>query len=69
MSVLNRAECPKCGLKAETLLHRFCTHAPCPIRDALNARIPSGHDNDCAWHCDQNENECTCGKAKLSGDA
>lgn len=27
--------CPKCGLEAKTLLYRFCTHAVCPVRDAL----------------------------------
>lgn len=28
-------ECPKCGLKAETLLYPFCTHKECPIRDYI----------------------------------
>jgi hypothetical protein len=29
--------CPKCALEAKTLLHRFCTHADCPVRAALKA--------------------------------
>lgn len=31
-------ECPKCGLEAKTLLHRFCTHSDCPVRSAAPAR-------------------------------
>lgn len=27
--------CPKCGLEAKTLLHPFCQHKECPIRDAF----------------------------------
>lgn len=27
--------CPKCGLEAKTLLHRFCQHKTCPVREAL----------------------------------
>lgn len=23
--------CPECGLKADTMLHKFCTHRYCPI--------------------------------------
>ncbi len=33
-------ECPKCGLEAKALLHRFCTATVCPVRDALKARTP-----------------------------
>jgi len=28
----NAAVCPKCNLKAETLLHKFCQHQVCPVR-------------------------------------
>lgn len=28
-------QCPKCGLKAESMLHRFCTHKDCPPRVAV----------------------------------
>lgn len=28
------ASCPKCSLKAEMLLHKFCTHQICPVRNA-----------------------------------
>lgn len=24
--------CPKCGLEAKTMLHRFCRHKECPVR-------------------------------------
>jgi len=27
-------KCPECGLKADTLLHKFCTHRYCPTRSA-----------------------------------
>ncbi len=31
--MLNPVEaCPECGLKADTLLHKFCTHRYCPTR-------------------------------------
>jgi hypothetical protein len=30
-------KCPRCGLKAESMLHKFCTHADCPPRSALAA--------------------------------
>lgn len=33
-------ECPKCGLEAKTLLHRFCTHAACPVREGLKELAP-----------------------------
>lgn len=29
------ASCPRCGLEAKTLLHRFCENRPCPVRIAL----------------------------------
>lgn len=29
--VMAMSECPQCGLKAETLEHRFCTQEPCPV--------------------------------------
>lgn len=35
MNVKNMIECPKCALEAKSLLHRFCTHKECPVRDAL----------------------------------
>lgn len=25
-------DCVKCGLEARLLLHKFCTHAECPVR-------------------------------------
>lgn len=28
--------CRKCGLKADTLLHKFCTHQDCPSRLILD---------------------------------
>jgi hypothetical protein len=28
----NATVCPKCNLKAETLLHKFCQHQDCPVR-------------------------------------
>jgi hypothetical protein len=28
----NSSVCPKCNLKAETLLHKFCQHKDCPVR-------------------------------------
>lgn len=31
--------CPKCGLEAKTLLHRFCTHKECPVRDAVSKSV------------------------------
>jgi endogenous inhibitor of DNA gyrase (YacG/DUF329 family) len=33
-------KCPKCGLEAKTLLHPFCTHKECPVRDALKNQQP-----------------------------
>ncbi len=27
--------CPRCNLKADSLLHKFCTHSQCPIRSSL----------------------------------
>jgi hypothetical protein len=24
--------CSKCGIKADSMLHRFCTHGECPVR-------------------------------------
>ena len=37
--VVNPVEgCPECGLKADTLLHKFCTHRYCPTRGAA---VPS----------------------------
>jgi hypothetical protein len=41
----NATECPKCGLKAKTLLHRFCTHQQCPVREMLNSETPSKDDD------------------------
>jgi len=37
-AVRNSGECPSCGLKAETMLHRFCQHKKCPVRDALEPK-------------------------------
>lgn len=34
-AILTSSSCPKCGLEAKTLLHRFCQHASCPVRAAL----------------------------------
>lgn len=34
-SVAAMSACPKCGLKAETLMHPFCTHEACPVRQAI----------------------------------
>lgn len=36
-NVLKMTSCPKCGLEAKTLLHPFCLHKQCPVRDATNA--------------------------------
>jgi hypothetical protein len=36
--IATATECPKCGLQAKTLLHRFCTHKACPVREALAAK-------------------------------
>lgn len=36
--IATATECPKCGLQAKTLLHRFCTHKVCPVREALAAK-------------------------------
>lgn len=33
--------CPKCGLEAKTLLHGFCTHKECPVRNAAGALRPA----------------------------
>lgn len=30
-------ECPKCGLKAKTSVHRFCTYSFCPPREAVSS--------------------------------
>ena len=27
----------------------------------MMATTPSGHDERCDWHCDQNPPDCTCG--------
>lgn len=35
-------ECPSCGLKADTLLHKFCTHRYCPTRGPAVSRPVSG---------------------------
>jgi hypothetical protein len=35
------SECPKCGLKADTLLHPFCQDQDCPVLKALG-RTPMG---------------------------
>lgn len=33
LRLLNPVEaCPECGLKADTLLHKFCNHRYCPTR-------------------------------------
>ncbi len=37
-AVLRQPRCLKCNLAASSLLHRFCTHADCPVRAALAAR-------------------------------
>jgi hypothetical protein len=37
------AFCPQCGLKASSLLHRFCTHDPCVVREALSHSVPPGY--------------------------
>lgn len=34
--VTQMTQCPKCGLKAETLLHNFCTYTVCPVRSSLS---------------------------------
>lgn len=26
--------CPRCNLKADSLLHKFCTHRNCPVRSS-----------------------------------
>jgi hypothetical protein len=28
--------CPECGILADTMLHRFCTHRDCPTRTAVS---------------------------------
>lgn len=35
-------ECPKCGLEAKSLTHRFCQYPVCPVRDALAAKRATG---------------------------
>jgi hypothetical protein len=44
--IIGAATCPKCGLEAKTLLHKFCAHAECPVRrlppDGTNAVVERG---------------------------
>lgn len=37
-AVCDMSQCPQCGLKAETLEHRFCEQSPCPVRESLKER-------------------------------
>ena len=49
--VLKLSACRKCGLEAKSMLHRFCQHAECPVRAALDA-TPQGKlriANDRLW--------------------
>lgn len=39
--VLKLSACPKCGLEAKSMLHRFCQYSECPVRTALEA-TPQG---------------------------
>jgi len=34
--------CPKCGLEAKSMMHRFCQHSPCPVRDLLGLKKQEG---------------------------
>lgn len=39
---LDTGTCPKCGLQAKTLLHRFCQHRDCPVRAYLEKAKATG---------------------------
>jgi hypothetical protein len=34
--------CPKCAMRSDSLLHRFCQHELCPVRDALGGKKIGG---------------------------
>lgn len=34
-----RVQCPKCGLEAKSLLHGFCQHTICPVRNTEQLSI------------------------------
>ncbi|CEG08759.1 hypothetical protein BN961_02177 [Afipia felis] len=54
--------CPRCNLKADSLLHKFCTHSQCPIRSSLIQSAAHGGGTKF-----QSQAKATEGKAGMAG--